>query len=298
MRRQNYLKIACTALLALGAPRVGAAEPVAPPPFPQFEAKRIGTSSAGGGRKLVQIDPEAEPFALTPQGWTRPPEAAITAPRRVVARQPETDANLKSQTAAWFWDKISPSLVAANPSRLKDALAQLSLAPDGAGINAPSLSELEALAQTYAVPLMRESAGARISPAFALAVIWVESRGRPEAVSSAGAGGLMQLMPATAARFGVEDRNNPGENIRGGVTYLDWLLERFGFDPILALAAYNAGEGAVDAYGGVPPYAETRAYVPKVLAAWSVARFLCQSPPESVSEGCLLGLKTASVQAD
>ena len=104
-----------------------------------------------------------------------------------------------------------------------------------------------------------------------LAVMAVESAGRADAVSRAGAAGLMQLMPATAARFGVSDRLAPAESIRGGVAYLDWLMGRFGGDPILALAAYNAGEGAVDDNGGVPPYSETRAYVPKVLAAWTVA---------------------------
>jgi soluble lytic murein transglycosylase-like protein len=97
----------------------------------------------------------------------------------------------------------------------------------------------------------------------------------------------MQLMPATAARFGVEDRLHPAESIKGGVAYLDWLLARFGGDPILALAAYNAGEGAVEDNGGVPPYAETRAYVPKVLAAWTVARGLCVTPPELASDGCV-----------
>jgi soluble lytic murein transglycosylase-like protein len=84
----------------------------------------------------------------------------------------------------------------------------------------------------------------------------------------------------------------PSESIRGGVAYLDWLLARFGGDPILALAAYNAGEGAIDSNGGVPPYAETRAYVPKVLAAWTVARGLCQTPPELASDGCVFTIGT------
>ena len=97
----------------------------------------------------------------------------------------------------------------------------------------------------------------------------------------------MQLMPATARRFGVSDSMNARQNIRGGVAYLDWLLAEFNRDPILALAGYNAGEGAVGAYQGVPPYAETRAYVPKVLAAWNVARSLCLTPPDLVSDGCV-----------
>lgn len=97
----------------------------------------------------------------------------------------------------------------------------------------------------------------------------------------------MQLMPATAERFGVSDTTVAADNIRGGVAYLDWLLQEFGGDPILALAGYNAGENAVKRAGGVPDYPETRGYVPKVLAAWSVAKGLCRTPPQLVSDGCV-----------
>ena len=106
------------------------------------------------------------------------------------------------------------------------------------------------------------------------------------AESGKGATGLMQLIPATADRFNV-DASVPAQNIQGGVTYLNWLLDKFGGDPILALAGYNAGENAVIAHNGVPPYAETRNYVPKVLAAWKVARGLCMTPPELFSDGCV-----------
>ena len=119
-----------------------------------------------------------------------------------------------------------------------------------------------------------------------MAVIAVESGGRPDAVSTAGAQGLMQLMPATAQRFGVSDVLNPKENIRGGAQYLGFLLRIFGGDPVLALAAYNAGEGAVARNKGVPPFDETRGYVPKVLAAWQVARMFCQVPPRAVTDPC------------
>src|SRR5690606_29429372 len=135
--------------------------------------------------------------------------------------------------------------------------------------------------------------GTRISPAFALAVISVESGGRIDALSRAGAQGLMQLMPATAERFGVVDPTIAADNIRGGVTYLDWLMGRFDGDPLLALAGYNAGEGAVDKHGGVPPFAETRGYVPKVLAAWAVAKGLCLTPPQLITDGCVFVGKTA-----
>ena len=98
------------------------------------------------------------------------------------------------------------------------------------------------------------------------AVISAESAYKSKAVSHAGAGGLMQLMPATARRFGVSDRFHTGENIRGGATYLKFLLNEFNGNYQLAIAAYNAGEGNVRKYGyKIPPFIETRAYVPKVL---------------------------------
>ena len=94
-------------------------------------------------------------------------------------------------------------------------------------------------------------------------------------------------MPDTAKRFGVADSMVAQQNIQGGVRYLDWLMGEFDSDPILALAGYNAGEGAVRKHKGVPPFAETRDYVPKVLAAFQVARGLCKTPPELVSDGCV-----------
>jgi soluble lytic murein transglycosylase-like protein len=103
----------------------------------------------------------------------------------------------------------------------------------------------------------------------------------------------MQLIPATAERFGVSDTTDPGQNIKGGVAYLNWLMEEFGNDPVLALAAYNAGEGAVRRHGGVPPYAETRAYVPKVLAAWNVAKRLCITTPQLPGDGCVFQTQLA-----
>jgi soluble lytic murein transglycosylase-like protein len=98
------------------------------------------------------------------------------------------------------------------------------------------------------------------------AVIHAESGYNPNAVSSKGAAGLMQLMPATAQDLRVADSFNPSDNIRGGVRYLRFLLDTFKGDVTLALAAYNAGLGNVAKYGGVPPYEETRNYVSKVLS--------------------------------
>jgi soluble lytic murein transglycosylase-like protein len=96
-------------------------------------------------------------------------------------------------------------------------------------------------------------------------LVKAESGGNARAVSRTGARGLMQLMPGTASQLGVADSFAPVENVRGGSTYLDALLVRYHENLALALAAYNAGPGAVDKYRGIPPYAETRAYVARVI---------------------------------
>jgi hypothetical protein len=105
-----------------------------------------------------------------------------------------------------------------------------------------------------------------IDPGLLAAVAAVESNFDPFAVSSKGACGIVQLIPATAARFGVENLFDAGQNLEGGAGYLRWLLDRFEGRTDLALAAYNAGERAVDRHGGIPPYPETRDYVRRVLA--------------------------------
>ena len=114
-----------------------------------------------------------------------------------------------------------------------------------------------------------------IPPKLVQAIIQVESQGNPKATSRKGALGLMQLMPGTARRFAVKNSFNPWENIEGGVRYLKYLLDLFDGreEPeTLALAAYNAGEGAVLRHGGVPPYQETTQYVRRVAKKWSDAR--------------------------
>ena len=103
-----------------------------------------------------------------------------------------------------------------------------------------------------------------VDEALVRAVMHAESAFDSNALSRAGAQGLMQLIPATAARFGVENAFDPGQNINGGVSYLAWLAKRFDGDLRLVAAGYNAGEGAVDRYDGVPPYQETMLYVDRV----------------------------------
>jgi soluble lytic murein transglycosylase-like protein len=117
--------------------------------------------------------------------------------------------------------------------------------------------------------IVREAAERhRVDPALVKAVISTESGWNPRAVSRKGAVGLMQLIPGTAERYGVGNPFDPAQNVEGGTTYLKWLLDRYNGDLPKTLAAYNAGEHAVDLYRGVPWYPETQRYVQKVTQAY------------------------------
>lgn len=262
--------VLCAALL-LAAPAVAQDTES----FPDFTFKRVKPPEAGSTGRRITVQIEPQPVAVA-----RPSAPAGTEP----------DAAEAIGRYSWFWKTISPLLDDSGPGRLEPALIHIANAGSGQQIAAPRLTDLLGIARTHRSELLLNTVGTRVSPALVLAVIAVESSGRADAVSSAGAVGLMQLIPATADRFGVADSLNAGQNIKGGVAYLDWLLKEFGGDPILALAGYNAGENAVKRHGGVPPYAETRDYVPKVLAAFAVARNLCQTPPMLISDGCVFNL--------
>ena len=251
-----------------------------------FTFRRVGVPQPGATNRItVQIAPTA------PSGPSAPAAAGTTG---IAPRAPGEPAIAGLAPAPsgveWYWDAISPSLSDSNGVSLEDAVAALKTAPEGQGIPAPRLQGMTELANRYGVEILTATIGTDVSPALVLAVISVESAGRSDAVSSAGAQGLMQLMPPTAERFGVTDPFDVRDNIKGGTAYLDWLLNDFDNKVIFALAGYNAGEGAVRNNNGVPPYAETRAYVPKVLAAWEVARGLCITPPELVTDGCVFAV--------
>jgi soluble lytic murein transglycosylase-like protein len=135
---------------------------------------------------------------------------------------------------------------------------------------------LLARAAQYDSIIERAAASASVEANLLRAVIVVESGFNSRAVSKRGAVGLMQLMPATAARFGISNLYDPNENVHAGARYLKFLMDRFGQNTRLALAAYNAGEDAVARNGGqIPPFAETMAYVPKVLKFY---RMLADQP--------------------
>lgn len=132
---------------------------------------------------------------------------------------------------------------------------------------------LLAKAGQYDAIIEKAALSASVEPNLLRAVIVVESGFNSRAVSKRGAVGLMQLMPATASRFGVSDPYDPRQNIHAGAQYLRFLIDRFGQDVRLALAAYNAGEDAVERNGGqIPPFTETMAYVPRVMRIYQMLR--------------------------
>jgi hypothetical protein len=250
-----------------------------------FTFKRVKVGEPKPGQRItVQIDPveQARLLSLLP---TVDPEG-LPAPELPEAGADQPAPPFRGGNYAWFWQQV-PAARAAVDGRFERALAALAQGPDGARVAAPRLQHMQDLANRYGVELLTATIGTDVSPALALAVMATESAGREDAVSHAGAQGLMQLIPATASRFGVADAMDPKANIRGGVAYLDWLMTHFNRDPIMVIAAYNAGEGAVTRNDGVPPYVETRDYVPKVLAAWQVAQGLCATPPELVTDPCV-----------
>ena len=120
-----------------------------------------------------------------------------------------------------------------------------------------------------------------VDPRFIHAVIKQESKYDPNATSPAGAKGLMQLMPATAKRFHCDDLTDQACNVEAGTKYLKWLLKKFNGDVSLALAGYNAGEGAVDKYEGIPPYGETETYVKKIVANYGKTYHPVLSPEDA-----------------
>lgn len=245
---------------------------------PDFTFRSVTAPPAGTShRNLVQIAPRA-PSGPAPAG------TPVSSPP-----QTQRSAGLNAGTE-WFWSVISPARSDSGPGRLQVALNLINNPPGGATIVTPRLQTLQGIAQEHGQTILRETVGTEVSPALVVALIAIESAGQVSAESHAGAVGLMQLMPATAARFGVTDRVNPTENIKAGVAYLAWLMAHFDRDPILVLAGYNAGEGAVRDNNGVPPFPETRAYVPKVLAAFNVAKGLCQTPPQLVTDGCVFAV--------
>lgn len=256
-----------------------------------FTFKRVPVPEAGTRQRItVQIDPAEQARARAELEARAAERAAREAAEEEAAEVADGADETPKSGYEWFWAAVSPALDAAGPANVNLALATLTSRAD---LQTPRLQTLQDIAKAYGPEILLATIGTDISPALVVALISVESSGSTVAESEKGAKGLMQLIPATAERFGVTDATDPSQNIKGGVKYLGWLMEHFGRDPILTLAGYNAGENAVTRHNGVPPYAETRAYVPKVLAAWQVARGLCLTPPELLTDGCVFAVNGA-----
>ncbi len=156
----------------------------------------------------------------------------------------------------------APTPVSATPARrARDG------APASPGADETVWAGVKTNAPQYLLDLVKKAApDYKVQPQLALSIMEAESNFDTIALSPRNAKGLMQLIPETMARFNVRNAYDPEQNIRGGLAYLRWLLAYYEGDVVLVAAAYNAGEGTVNRYRGVPPYAETRAYVMKILA--------------------------------
>jgi len=182
----------------------------------------------------------------------------------------------------------------ADPAPAEPAPATANIPAKEAPVSSPAAAAQASLSPADLHEMLAKAGGEHNLDVDLLAsLVKAESGGNVRAVSRTGARGLMQLMPGTASALGVQDSFKPDQNVRGGSTYLDALLTRYHDNLALALAAYNAGPGAVDKYRGIPPYSETRAYVAhvihefnrRVLAREALAKQAIASAAMPVSNG-------------
>jgi Transglycosylase SLT domain len=173
---------------------------------------------------------------------------------------------LTNLTGFYFSPALAPTVSAAS-ERERDDLIPLDIPQSGD-------CDLDLI-------IFRTAKRQGVDPRFIHAVIKQESKYDPDVTSPAGAQGLMQLMPATAKRFHCDDLKDQACNVEAGTKYLAWLLKRFNGDVSLALAGYNAGEGAVDKYQGIPPYHETENYVKKIVANYGKTYHPVLSPDDA-----------------
>ncbi|MBD3825940.1 MULTISPECIES: lytic transglycosylase domain-containing protein [Stenotrophomonas] len=241
------------------APRRQAVAAPVPPPAPVAQA--VAAAPADGANAGT---------AITATASAAPAATVLSAPSAPAARKGKAQRVVNGQVYTYMKDGVR-HYTSARPAQVA-SLGQVRTIhysfiercyACGAqpGVNFGSVRLNTTAFQAEIAAAAREFG---VEEAVVRAIIHAESAYNPTALSRAGAQGLMQLMPPTARRFGVTDSYDAAQNIRGGVQYLSWLLKRFNGNLTLAAAGYNAGEGAVDRHGGVPPYSETQYYVKRV----------------------------------
>ncbi len=190
-----------------------------------------------------------------------------------------------SFASSWFWEEVPPRIDDGSRAKAMQVVANARNRRQGIF---RTKAQARSVLTRWRAEIKAAARKAGINEALIVAVVIVESGGNPYAKSPKGALGLGQLMPGTAHRYGVRDAFDPAENLRGTATYLSDLINMFRGDLVLALAAYNSGAQAVLRHRGVPPYAETREYVTKVLAAFETAGDFCASHPRAARRKCRL----------
>jgi len=254
-RGSNTLCVGAFALTLVNFAALGGQQPAAPVHPPALLAAAPAPHPAAPLALASTAPPAASAEAARPD----PPKPAAEAPKETP--KPETPAPTPASNPA----PAPPRPTAPPPPNPHDEMERLKKAAD----LMVKVNEALGMPQSpYGKIIYDIAVRHSINPHLVAALIHVESALNPRAVSSKGAYGLMQLLPETARRFGLKKKKDlldPKKNLEAGVRYLKWLADRFGGDAEKILAAYNAGEGAVERFGGIPPYQETQSYVQRIF---------------------------------
>ena len=262
----NFAALGGQPTAPVNPPALQAAAPAAPSPTPAQPAAAPDPKPAEA--------PKETPKPVTPPGAVNPAPAVAPATAPLSAT-PKTETPAPAPTANPA--PAAPRPTPPPPPKPTDDFERLKKAAD---LMVKVNEALGTPQSPYGKIIYDIAVRHSINPHLVAALIHVESAFNAKAVSSKGAYGLMQLLPETARRFGVKKKKDlfdPKKNLEAGVRYLKWLADRFGGDAEKILAAYNAGEGAVERYGGIPPYQETQSYVQRIFGLLGVT--VTPAPP-------------------
>jgi len=253
---------------------------VACPAVAEARKYGLGTLTTTGSLKLVRPGGDDGRSSI----FRKP--GSLASLREQQYDQPTEKAPPASADFAWFWTEAMPA-AASDHDGVSVGLVRHIIDRRSRGL--PTYGDINVGADIYMRyrdEIDKAAAETGLSQAVITSVIAIESAGVATATSPKGAMGLMQLMPATAERFGVKSAYSPLENVAGGARYLAELLKLHHGDFVLALASYNAGEGTVDKHDGVPPYRETRDYVAKFFSIYAATKSVCKNEPVDPAALC------------